>query len=141
MNLSHLMYCVYVVCDIFAEWSKLFEFRLLQVIEEIYDSRFLMDTQDLDSWMGLKKRAGRSQISEDTTRLFDDWLDQRAMNKLPDFLPLYFANLYGLKTLVDRAIWELVCNAEVAADACLHSSVCSSSNLEDVQDANTGIGP
>ena len=60
---------------------------------------------------------------DENARPLSHWLTDGGLAHLPGYLYLFLSNQYGLKNLVERAMWELACNAEAVREARLHRSV------------------
>ena len=70
---------------------------LLRLIEEIYDARFIHDSQDF--------REDGSSVPEISK--------SRLSHQFPIFVVDFFSKRYGLRTLVDQNCWELLFNVNL----------------------------
>ena len=70
---------------------------LLRLIEEIYDARFIHDSQDF-------REDGSSVPGDQQSRL---------SHQFPIFVVDFFSKRYGLRTLVDQNCWELLFNVNL----------------------------
>eukprot|EP00959_Pyramimonas_sp_CCMP1952_P350154 7336175-Pyramimonas_sp.AAC.3 len=108
---------------------------ITELIEDVYDARYAHDTNDLESWCessgnwvcgGAPQRA----TSQEATLLCEEWLEHLTRT-FPEFVQMFYSKLYGVRSLVERALWELACNGEAARQARLHPGVCLQPNVCD----------
>ncbi|KAK3273227.1 hypothetical protein CYMTET_18522 [Cymbomonas tetramitiformis] len=97
---------------------------LLKIIEEIYDSRYQHDTGELELWFTAES-GGRYDIRLNNAVLIEAWSADSAPKgvRMSEFLIQFCSKRYGLRAIVERALWELLCNAEAARQARIHTSV------------------
>uniref|UniRef100_A0A7S0IHV9 Uncharacterized protein n=1 Tax=Micromonas pusilla TaxID=38833 RepID=A0A7S0IHV9_MICPS len=81
---------------------------LLKTIEEMYDSRYAHDCAELEFIAGGDP---------------DDADELIGAHPFPEYVQGYCGRQYGVKALAEKAAWEVMCNAEAARSAGLHTSV------------------
>ena len=81
---------------------------LLKQIEDIYDARYAHDVAELEAMAG-----------EDP----DELDDVAGTLPFPAFVKNWCGRQYGVRTLAEKAAWEVMCNAEAARSAGQHASV------------------
>mmetsp|Transcript_6231 Transcript_6231/g.28098 ORF Transcript_6231/g.28098 Transcript_6231/m.28098 type:complete len:550 (-) Transcript_6231:60-1709(-) len=81
---------------------------LLKTIEEMYDSRYAHDVAELEYIAGGDP---------------DDADELIGAHPFPEYVQSYCGRQYGVKALAEKAAWEVMCNAEAARSAGLHTSV------------------
>ena len=92
---------------------------LLKVIEDLYDARYAHDVAELEYL------SGGDPDDADADDLF-------GAHPFPDFVHAFLGRQYGVRSLAEKAAWEVMCNAEAARSAGLHASVdlfCAFCNL------------
>ena len=92
---------------------------LLKVIEDLYDARYAHDVAELEYL------SGGDPDDADPDDIF-------GAHPFPDFVHAFLGRQYGVRSLAEKAAWEVMCNAEAARSAGLHASVdlfCAFCNL------------
>ena len=81
---------------------------LLKTIEDVYDSRYAHDVAELEYIAGGDP---------------DDVEEVIGAHPFPEYVVSHCGRQYGVRSLAEKAAWEVMCNAEAARSAGLHTSV------------------
>ena len=81
---------------------------LLKQIEDVYDARYAQYVLELEAMAG----ADPDAVDE-----------LGCLRPFPEFVKNWCGRRYGVRALAEKAAWEVMCNAEAARSAGLHSSV------------------
>jgi len=84
---------------------------LLKIIEDLYDSRYAHSVAELEYIAG-----GGDDPECDVKELM-------GAHPFPEYVVNYCGRQYGVRALAEKAAWEVMCNAEAARSAGLHTSV------------------
>jgi hypothetical protein len=93
----------------------------------VYDERYAHDVAELEFAAGCardekkEKRGGAGgDDADDADAIIEAALAPRPF---PEYVLAHCARRYGVKSLAEKAAWELMCNAEAARSAGAHTSV------------------